>query len=271
MLEEVRDLLAHDLRQIAIAAHVRIERRQRVNRHRDDLQPGRPDRGARSLVRWILHGHTPGAGPMEDVAHECESLREAVADHDPLRVRLGPAHPVEVCGEGEADLRDATLALPALIAADVWRTMPFVALLWSLAISASVLALLLVSDPRLLNLKKARGEVRELERKIAETELKNPLVIDPEPQDPGALARQILAHRGDILLHKRALEMCEYIKTRFPHIYLYTSTNGLAFTEEQDELLGLLAPMREDIVEIESPETGTPLPETYQAAPALLR
>ena len=38
---------------------------------------------------------------------------------------------------------------------------------------------------------------------------------------------------------------------------------------EQDELLGLLAPMREDIVEIESPETGTPLPETYHAAPAL--
>jgi hemoglobin len=38
---------------------------------------------------------------------------------------------------------------------------------------------------------------------------------------------------------------------------------------EKDELLGLLAPMREDIVEIESPETGTPLPETYQVAPAL--
>jgi hypothetical protein len=27
--------------------------------------------------------------------------------------------------------------------------------------------------------------------------------------------------------------MCEYIKTRFPHIYLYTSTNGLAFSETQ--------------------------------------
>jgi len=27
--------------------------------------------------------------------------------------------------------------------------------------------------------------------------------------------------------------MCEYIKTKFPHIYLYTSTNGLAFTEEK--------------------------------------
>jgi hemoglobin len=38
---------------------------------------------------------------------------------------------------------------------------------------------------------------------------------------------------------------------------------------EQDELLGLLAPMRENIVEVESPATGTPLPETYEAAPAL--
>jgi hemoglobin len=38
---------------------------------------------------------------------------------------------------------------------------------------------------------------------------------------------------------------------------------------EQDELLGLLGPMRDEIVEIESPETGTPLPAGYQAAPAL--
>ena len=39
--------------------------------------------------------------------------------------------------------------------------------------------------------------------------------------------------------------------------------------EDQGELLGLLAPMRGDIVEIESPETGKPLPETYQPAPPL--
>ncbi len=39
---------------------------------------------------------------------------------------------------------------------------------------------------------------------------------------------------------------------------------------EQDELLGALAPMRSDIVEIESPETGRPLPETYRNAPALV-
>jgi len=38
---------------------------------------------------------------------------------------------------------------------------------------------------------------------------------------------------------------------------------------DQDELVGLLVPMREDIVEVESPETGTPLPDSYQAAPPL--
>lgn len=38
---------------------------------------------------------------------------------------------------------------------------------------------------------------------------------------------------------------------------------------EQDELLGLLGTMRDAIVEVESAETGTPLPDSYQAAPAL--
>jgi hemoglobin len=38
---------------------------------------------------------------------------------------------------------------------------------------------------------------------------------------------------------------------------------------EQEELLGLLAPMRGDVVEVESPETGTPLPQKYEPAPAL--
>jgi hypothetical protein len=36
---------------------------------------------------------------------------------------------------------------------------------------------------------------------------------------------------GEAFLHKRAVEMCEYIKSRFPHIYIYTSTNGLALDE----------------------------------------
>jgi hemoglobin len=38
---------------------------------------------------------------------------------------------------------------------------------------------------------------------------------------------------------------------------------------EQQDLLGLLAPMRGDIVEVESPETGTPLPRTYETAHAV--
>jgi hemoglobin len=39
--------------------------------------------------------------------------------------------------------------------------------------------------------------------------------------------------------------------------------------QEQDELLGLLGPMRADIVEVESPETGTSLPATYRNAPPM--
>src|SRR3954447_831929 len=38
---------------------------------------------------------------------------------------------------------------------------------------------------------------------------------------------------GEAFLHKRALDMVEYIKSRHPHVYLYTSTNGLALTEDQ--------------------------------------
>ena len=48
-----------------------------------------------------------------------------------------------------------------------------------------------------------------------------------------SLGRIDFFNYGEAFLHKRAIEMCEYIKTRFPHIYLYTSTNGLAFTEAQ--------------------------------------
>jgi hemoglobin len=40
---------------------------------------------------------------------------------------------------------------------------------------------------------------------------------------------------------------------------------------EQQELLGILGPLRSDIVEVETPATGTPLPDSYQAAPPLAR
>lgn len=38
---------------------------------------------------------------------------------------------------------------------------------------------------------------------------------------------------------------------------------------EKGELLGVLGPLRSEIVEVESADTGTALPDTYQVAPAL--
>ncbi len=48
-----------------------------------------------------------------------------------------------------------------------------------------------------------------------------------------SLVRIDFFNYGEAFLHKRAVEMCEYIKSRFPHVYLFTSTNGLALTPEQ--------------------------------------
>jgi hypothetical protein len=48
-----------------------------------------------------------------------------------------------------------------------------------------------------------------------------------------SLARIDFFNYGEAFLHKRAIEMCEHIKNAFPHVYLYTSTNGLAFSDEQ--------------------------------------
>jgi hypothetical protein len=47
-----------------------------------------------------------------------------------------------------------------------------------------------------------------------------------------SLGRVDFFNYGEAFLHKRAVEMCEYVKAQFPHIYLYTSTNGLAFKED---------------------------------------
>ena len=47
------------------------------------------------------------------------------------------------------------------------------------------------------------------------------------------LGRVDFFNYGEQFLHKRAVEMCEYIKGKFPQIYLYTSTNGLALNEEK--------------------------------------
>jgi nicotinamidase/pyrazinamidase len=45
------------------------------------------------------------------------------------------------------------------------------------------------------------------QRKIPETTLRQPMVIEPAPQDPPSLARRVQAHQGDFLLHKRTLDV----------------------------------------------------------------
>ena len=47
------------------------------------------------------------------------------------------------------------------------------------------------------------------------------------------LARLDFFNYGEAFLHKKAVEMCELVKSRYPHVYLYTSTNGGAFTEDR--------------------------------------
>ncbi len=48
-----------------------------------------------------------------------------------------------------------------------------------------------------------------------------------------SLVRIDFFNYGESFLHRRAAEMCAYIKRRFPQVYLYTSTNGLALDEEK--------------------------------------
>jgi len=45
------------------------------------------------------------------------------------------------------------------------------------------------------------------QRKIPETTLRNPLVIEPEPQDPATLAARVRDHHGDILFHKHRFDV----------------------------------------------------------------
>ena len=51
---------------------------------------------------------------------------------------------------------------------------------------------------------------------------------------------------------------------------LVATLNQMGVPEkDQTTLLGILGPLRADIVEVESPETGTPLPDSYKTAPPL--
>lgn len=52
---------------------------------------------------------------------------------------------------------------------------------------------------------------------------------------------------------------------------LVTTLNQFKVGEqEQQEILGVLGPLKSEIVEVDSNEVGTPLPEAYRPAPALV-
>jgi hypothetical protein len=71
------------------------------------------------------------------------------------------------------------------------------------------------------------------------------------------LGRLDFFNYGEAFLHKRAVEMCEMVKASYPHVYLYTSTNGLAFTEDAARRL-----VRSGIDEVTFSIDGAS-PETY--------
>lgn len=72
------------------------------------------------------------------------------------------------------------------------------------------------------------GITRTRQAGMLDVELFRRVVDEAAP----SLVRIDFFNYGEAFLHKRAVEMCEYVKTHFPHVYLYTSTNGLALSEE---------------------------------------
>ena len=62
------------------------------------------------------------------------------------------------------------------------------------------------------------------------------------------LARLDFFNYGEAFLHKKAVEMCELVKARYPHIYLYTSTNGGAFTEDARPAARAVGHRRDDVL-----------------------
>ncbi len=64
-----------------------------------------------------------------------------------------------------------------------------------------------------------------------------------------SLGRVDFFNYGEAFLHKRAVEMCEYVKAKFPHIYLYTSTNGLALNDAVGPAPGALGDRRGHVLD----------------------
>jgi hypothetical protein len=78
-----------------------------------------------------------------------------------------------------------------------------------------------------------RGITRSREAGMLDFNLFTRIIDEAGPH----LVRVDFFNYGEAFLHKRAVEMCAYIKHRYPHIYLYTSTNGLMLTGDLPDRL----------------------------------
>ncbi len=77
------------------------------------------------------------------------------------------------------------------------------------------------------------GIIKTRRRPMLDFELFRKVIDECGPQ----LVRIDLFNYGETFLHRRAVDMAAYIKERFPAIYLYSSTNGLAFRGDDLERL----------------------------------
>ena len=106
------------------------------------------------------------------------------------------------------------------------------------------------------NLKFARTDIRRLKKEVADQLCEaagGPCVYTGRSMRDTHAGMQTTAGEFDVVMQHLGAALDEF------HVP----------QPEQDELVGLLMPMRADIVEVESAETGTPLPGSYQAAPPL--
>src|SRR6266568_2383952 len=70
------------------------------------------------------------------------------------------------------------------------------------------------------------------QKKIPETALRDPLVIEPARTDPEALAGRVRAHKGDILFHKHRFDVFTNANVRtvlevLPHTRLFVVTDAV--------------------------------------------
>jgi len=96
-----------------------------------------------------------------------------------------------------------------------------------------------------------------------------PKIRDAKPSDAPRLA-ELIQELGHPIDEKRVRKNLAALKKTGETPLVATLDKFSVPAAEQQELLGILAPLRSDIVEVEDAATGTPLPDDYRNAPPLV-